>query len=255
MLMNIARAARTSPEAIRRFEQERRILARLDHPRIARLLDGGVDPRGLPFLALEYVVGEPIDRWCDERRASVEARLRLVVEIAGAVQTAHQNLVVHRDLKPSNLLVTAEGEVKLLDFGIAKLLDREEDQPGLTAADGRPMTPTYASPEQVNALAVTTASDVYQLGLLLYEILTGLRPQATETQSLSELVELVCHQEPAPPSRAVLAGHEDGAERAARRGSTPERLSRRYRRDLDAIVGRARGQEGHRGRALRARAF
>ncbi len=234
--------ARSTPAAIRRFEQERHILARLDHPRIARLLDGGLDPRGLPFLVLEHVEGEPIDRWCDRRQAGLEERLRLVVAIAGAVQAAHQRLIVHRDLKPSNLLVTAEGEVKLLDFGIAKLLAAEGDDPGLTATGTGPMTPTYASPEQVNAEPITTASDVYQLGLVAYELVTGVKPQATQTESLSELVELVCRREAGPASRAVMSG-EDAALRAERRGSSPQRLARRCRPDLDAILGRALAKE------------
>jgi len=235
--------------AVRRFEQERRILARLAHPHIAQLLDGGVDDRGLPFLVLELVEGEPVDLFCDRRRATLEERLRLVVEIATALQAAHRNLVVHRDIKPSNVLVTAEGDVKLLDFGIAKLLDPGDDDPLLTATEDRgPMTPTYASPEQVNGEPITTASDVYQLGLLLYELVTGVRPQASRTSSLAELVELVCRHEPEAPSRAMVAGAggESAAERAALRSSTPRRLARRCRPDLDAIVARALAKDPER---------
>jgi len=244
--IKILPSAASSPEAVARFEQERRILGRLSHPHIAHLLDGGVDRRGLPYLVLEYVEGEPIDRYCDRRSAPLEERLRLVVEIAAALQDAHRNLVVHRDIKPSNVLVTGDGDVKLLDFGIAKLLDESLDR-GLTRTDGRPMTPTYASPEQVNGAPITTASDVYQLGLLLYELVTGLRPQASRTSSLAELVELVCRHEPAPPSRAALADGEPSAvERAALRGTTPARLARRSRRDLDAIVARALAKEPER---------
>ncbi len=238
-------SAASSDEAVRRFEQERRILGRLSHPHIAQLVDGGVDPRGLPYLVLEYVEGEPVDAWCDRRRAPLERRLRLVIEIATALQAAHRNLVVHRDIKPSNLLVTADGDVKVLDFGIAKLLDPEPGDAALTRTDSRPMTPTWASPEQVAGAPITTASDVYQLGLLLYELVTGLRPQAARTSSLAELVELVCHQEPPAPSRAVLVDARDAAAaaRAELRASTPAKLARRLRPDLDAIVACALAKE------------
>jgi len=153
--------------------------------------------------------------------------------------------VVHRDIKPSNLLVTAEGDVKVLDFGIAKLLDPEREDAGLTRTDGRPMTPTWASPEQVAGAPITTASDVYQLGLLLYELTTGLRPQAARTSSLAELVDLVCRHEPLAPSRAVLADAADASaeRRAELRASTPAKLARRLRPDLDAIVACALAKE------------
>lgn len=241
-------SAASSREAILRFEQERRILGRLSHPHIAQLVDGGVDSRGLPYLVLEYVEGEPVDTWCDRRRASIDERLGMVVEIATALQAAHRNLVVHRDIKPSNLLVTAEGDVKLLDFGIAKLLDPEGEDVGLTRTDGRPMTPTWASPEQVAGQPITVASDVYQLGLLLYELTTGLRPQASRTSSLAELVDLVCRHDPLPPSRAVRVDDAaaSAAHRAALRGATPARLARRFRPDLDAIVAQALAKDPER---------
>ena len=234
--------AMSSPEEIRRFALERQILARLAHPNIAHLLDGGVDSRGLPYLVMEHVEGAPIDRYCDDRRLSLEARLRLVIDTARAVQAAHRSLVVHRDIKPSNLLVDAGGAVKLLDFGIAKLVDPAAGDGTATAFTARALTPTYASPEQVRGAPITTASDVYQLGLLLFELVSGRRPQEATTVSLAELVRLVCEREPPPLSRAVQEPGIDGTpadELARRRSSTPERLARRCRGDLDAIVARA----------------
>ena len=231
--------AASSGEAIRRFEQERQILARLDHPSIARLLDGGVERRGLPYLVLEHVEGVAVDEHCDRERLAVEERIGLVVEIARAVQAAHRNLVVHRDLKPSNLLVTPEGQVKLLDFGIAKLLESEATPAEATSSLA--MTPACASPEQVRGEAITTASDVYQLGLLLSGLLTGHPPQQASFGSLQALVRAVCEASPPPPSVAVLAplGDRSAAELAALRRSTPVRLARRFRPELDAIVARA----------------
>jgi len=189
-----------SEEMLRRFERERQILASLGHAHIARLLDGGCTADGRPFLAMEYVEGRRIDRYCDEERLDVDARLALFVCVARALEHAHRNLVIHRDVKPSNIVVTGEGEVKLLDFGIAKLLSPSAaDGDALTRTVVRVLTPEYASPEQVRGEPVTTASDVYQLGLLLYELLTGTRAQHVEGTSPQALERAVCEGSPGPP--------------------------------------------------------
>ncbi|MGH7555700.1 MAG: serine/threonine-protein kinase, partial [Longimicrobiales bacterium] len=175
-----------SRERIERFLLERRVLAQLEHPNIARLLDAGVAPDGTPWLAMEYVDGQPIDVWCDARRLDVADRIILFEKVCDAVAYAHRNLVVHRDLKPSNILVTAEGEPRLVDFGIAKLLDKTDPADTLTHTT-HPMTPEYASPEQLRGEAITTASDVYQLGVLLFELLTGRRPHRVAAQRRHEI--------------------------------------------------------------------
>ena len=167
------------PVGSERFRREGTLLARLNHPNIARLLDAGVADGGQPYLVLEYVEGSRIDRYCDERRLSPEARLRLFLDVLVAVSHAHANLIVHRDLKPSNILVTRDGTVKLLDFGIAKLLQEEQSDAGvstLTDAGGRAMTPEYAAQEQIRGEPVTIATDVYTLGVLLYGLLAGRHP-------------------------------------------------------------------------------
>jgi eukaryotic-like serine/threonine-protein kinase len=229
---------------VRRFLAERQILSSLHHPNIARLIDGGTTDRGLPYLALEYVDGVRLTDYCDRERCSVEDRLRLFVEVAKAVQYAHANLIVHRDIKPSNILVTQDGRVKLLDFGIAKLLDPASD-PGvgaLTQTGQRPFTPEYASPEQVRGEAITTASDVYQLGILLYRLLTGERPYNVFTDG-SSLEGTITETRPTAPS--IVARRCD-REIAVDRSSTPERLSRRLRGDLDTIVLKALRKEPQR---------
>jgi len=215
-----------------RFRAERRILAGLDHPGIARLIDGGVSEDGRPYLVMEYVEGEPITRYADRKRLSIDDRLKLAVQVCEAVAFAHRHLVVHRDIKPSNVLVaeTDNGpRVKLLDFGIAKLLDAE---PGLTLTDaeGRVMTPEYAAPEQVRGEAVTTATDVYALGVLLYELLTGTRPYQLESR-VRQAVELaILEATPTEPSTAVTGAAAEA------RAMEPTRLKRRLRGDLDQIV-------------------
>jgi serine/threonine-protein kinase len=226
-----------SDEIVARFVRERQILARLEHPAIARLLDGGVTLDGRPYFVLEHVEGLPITAQCDRRRAGVEERLRLVVTVCRAVQHAHRNLVVHRDLKPSNVLVTAAGEVKLLDFGIAKLLAEEQGGATATVLGGaRLLTPEYASPEQVAGAPVTTASDVYQLGVLLYELLTGVRPHADAARRAGGRAAALRAVVEVEPRRPSTVARQLGAEAAAARGATAERLARRLKGDLDAVV-------------------
>jgi eukaryotic-like serine/threonine-protein kinase len=242
----------------RRFLEERQMLASLQHPHIARLLDGGIDAGGAPFLAMEYVEGEPIDRYCTGRRLGIEARLRLFLDVCDAVHHAHSNLIVHRDLKPSNILVTETGQVKLLDFGIAKLLspDVPGAEPALTRTGMRALTPEYASPEQVRGQTVTTASDVYALGVVLYELLTGQRPYGATARSPHDLERAVCETDPVRPSlmvrragrRATDVGGSGSARHAAEvpsAGPAPAGIAdaRRLRGDLDDIVLKALRKE------------
>jgi serine/threonine-protein kinase len=190
-----------SPEVLRRFKTERQILATLEHPNIARLLDGGSMDSDLPYVVMEYVEGVPIDEYCRNHDLDLREKLTLFARVCEAVQYAHRNLIVHRDLKPSNILVTSNGDVKLLDFGIGKLLDTRavlHTVPMTRAAD-RLMTPEYASPEQVRGEPVSTATDIYSLGVVLYELLAGNRPFVFETATLSEAERIVCEREPAPP--------------------------------------------------------
>jgi non-specific serine/threonine protein kinase/serine/threonine-protein kinase len=189
-------------EVIRRFRHERQILASLDHPNIARLLDGGTTEDGVPFFVMEYIEGEPMDDYCHDRNLSVAGRLKLFRAVCAAVHYAHQNLVIHRDLKPGNILITKEGVPKLLDFGIAKILDPESFDltAARTATWARPMTPAYASPEQVRGLPLTTSSDVYSLGVILYELLTGQRPYEVRGTSHRDIEKIVCEVEPERPS-------------------------------------------------------
>ncbi|HSG09914.1 MAG TPA: serine/threonine-protein kinase [Longimicrobiales bacterium] len=230
------------PDARSRFLAERQILARLSHPNIASLLDGGVADDGRPYFVLEHVDGSPLDVYCDERRLGVVERLRLFIHVCEAAQYAHQNLVVHRDLKPANILVTPDGTPKLLDFGIAKLLD-EHAFGGLstgTQLGVRALTPDYASPEQFRGGAVTPASDVYQLGLLLYELLAGSLPSPPTTPSAEDVDAAVEARARTSPSAAVTRWTSQASSEAERcaalRGSTPSRLARRLKGDLDDIV-------------------
>ena len=242
---------RDSPDAEElhtRFLAERQILASLNHPNIAQLLDGGVTDGQLPYLVMEYVDGVPITTYCDRQHLGIPERLHLFREVCAAVHHAHQNLVIHRDIKPSNILVGEDRRVKLLDFGIAKLLNPTlgpDDQP-MTQTEWRVMTPEYASPEQIRGDSLTTASDVYALGVVLYELLSGRRPHPITGGSVHELAQRILQREPALPSVAVSRPESNGPSVASgdgtpqaiveARGLSPDRLRRRLEGDLDAIV-------------------
>ncbi|MBS1850282.1 MAG: protein kinase [Acidobacteria bacterium] len=234
---------------LRRFKNERQIMASLEHPNIARLLDGGATETGLPYLVMEYIEGQPIDEYCDTHRLNLQERLQLFVQVCSAVQYAHQNLIIHRDLKPGNILVTADGTPKLLDFGIAKLLAPElffqTVDPGVTGQ--RAMTPEYASPEQVMGEAITTASDVYTLGVILYRLLTGHPPYHLRHLSPLEIARLISDSAPEKPSSVVLKSveipHGEGEvlrltpdSVSSTREGRPALLRRRLAGDLDNIV-------------------
>ena len=235
------------PERVRQFRTERQILAWLEHGNIARLLDGGTSDDGLPYLVMEYVEGVPIDHHCDARRLGVADRLRLFLVVCDAVSHAHRSLIVHRDIKPTNILVTRAGVPKLLDFGIARLaLEGAGGEAGITRGPGRMMTPDYASPEVVRGGQVTTSADVYALGVLLYELLTGRRPLRFATMSTAEIERVVCHVEPPPASVAVAEAGPAGPsadERAAARGTTPPRLRGELSGDLDVILATAMAKD------------
>ena len=240
-------------DLLRRFQLERQVLSALDHPGIARLYDAGETADGLPYFVMEYVEGMPVDRYCDSHRLRIEERLTLFQKVCEAVHHAHQNLVVHRDLKPSNIIISAQGQPKLLDFGIAKLLN-----PGLavhgdvpTAPDRRVMTPEYASPEQILGHPISTASDIYSLGVLLYQLVSGHRPYRLQSRHMIEMERVICEQEPEKPSTAISRVEVEEIELptgdtatdtvtpesvSRTRGGRPERLRRRLQGDIDNIV-------------------
>ena len=247
--LKLIRGGFVTEDAVRRFRLEREILARLEHPNIARLLDGGLTETGWPYFVMEYVAGASIAAYCDEHKQSISERLALFQSVCRAVHYAHQNLIVHRDLTPNNILVTDDGQAKLLDFGIAKLLD-EASSPWtmpVTEKGVRLMTPEYASPEQVRGEPVTTASDVYQLGVVLYELLTGHRPYQLPSRVLHEIVQVICGEDPEKPSTAVTSARViEDADCSTKpvtpeavcqaRNTTLERLRRYLSGDLDNIV-------------------
>src|SRR5579859_4568501 len=229
---------------LRRFTNERTILARLDHPNVARLLDGGASADGLPYVVMEFVDGLPIDRYCERAALSIRERLKLFRTVCAAVQYAHQNLIVHRDLKPGNILVTADGQPKLVDFGIAKILDMRQEHEAESPRTVLPMmTPEFASPEQLRGEPVTTASDLYSLGVVMYGLLTGHRPYGAADRPAHEMLRMVCEVDPPRPSTIVPNGlgvSEEGTKPSdesarARRGRL-RRLRRALQGDLDSIV-------------------
>jgi len=240
-LLNAALIGRVGEE---RFKREGTILARLTHPHIARLIDAGLSSTGQPYLVLEHIDGRHIDRFCDEERLGIEDRIRLFLDVQSAVAHAHASLIVHRDLKPSNVLVTTGGRVKLLDFGIAKLLEGDTGEHAATrlTLDGDvAMTPKYAAPEQVTGGPITTATDVYALGVLLFELLTGRHPTGIEARSAAEFVDAIAKKEPLRLPAAVGNPEDsaDGVALAAARATTPDRLRRMLRGDLETILGKA----------------
>ncbi len=218
--IKIVKPGANREEIIRRFRNERQTLAALDHPHIVKLLDGGTTEQGWPYLVMDFVDGVPIDEYCRQRQLAIRGRLELFRTICSAVAYAHSHKVIHRDLKPGNILITPDGVVRLLDFGIAKVLDPDYAHATLTTGDRRPMTPEYASPEQISGQPITSASDIYSLGVLLYELLTGNRPHHGSSASWSEIQRMICEEEPIKPSDAV--------------GATD--LRRSLQGDLDIIV-------------------
>ena len=226
------------PEVRRRFLSERQILATFDHPHIAKMYEGGTTKNGYPYLVMEYIDGSPIDRYCDQNRLSIRRRLELFNQVCSAVQYAHRNLVVHRDLKPSNILVTAEGVPKLLDFGIAKLLAPEEFPLTIeaTATGAGPLTPNYASPEQIRGERITTSSDLFSLGVLLYRLITGRLPFDRRARSREKLAELTAKEIPTKPSAAIGESSGPGTADSSLWSTDPGSHRRDVRGDLDNIV-------------------
>ena len=210
--LKLVRLGMESADVQARFRSERQILARLQHPHIARLLDGGLTDAGHPYFAMEYVDGRALGLYCDQAGLSIADRLRLFLQVCEAVEHAHRNLIVHRDLKPSNILVTAEGQVMLLDFGIAKVLDASGDSSEaltVTRGDARALTPRYAAPEQLQGGPITTATDVYSLGIVLYELLSGRHPYRLRGLSASDVERVLLNDEPEPLSKAVGRDEDD----------------------------------------------
>jgi len=257
--IKLVHAGEASGFVIGRFKNERQILASLDHPNIARLLDGGATDEGVPYFVMELVEGQPIDKYCDSHKLGIPARLKIFLQVCSALEYAHQHQIIHRDIKPANILVTAEGVPKLLDFGIAKILDSSlsAEAVGRTQTAFRAFTPEYASPEQIKAEPISTASDVYSLGVLLYELLSGHRPYRLKTRTPAEIERAICEEEPLKPSTVVTRVEEqtlaDGTttsitpeEISGARDSDPKRMHSRLMGDLDAIVMTALRKEPHR---------
>ncbi|MBK8268806.1 MAG: serine/threonine protein kinase [Planctomycetes bacterium] len=243
--IKVVKRGMDSEEILNRFSLERRTLASLNHPRIARLFDGGATDDGRPYLVMEYVKGDPIGQFCDERRLNIDARLLIFCNVCDAVGFAHQNLVVHRDLKPGNILVDDDREPKLLDFGISKVLVGTGSTE-VTIADDRRYTPEYASPEHVLGESLSTAADIYSLGVILYELLSGRQPLRFTSRSAAEIERVVRNVIPSPPSETystgqkvdstVSSGGQDVMCRASLRGESPNRFAPSTFWGLDTIV-------------------
>ena len=241
--LKFVRAGQYSNEVFNRFKNERQILAGLDHPNLAKLLDGGTSEEGMPYFVMELIDGQPITEYCSEQDLSIRERLKLFLQVCAGVHYAHQRLIIHRDIKPGNILVTADGIPKLLDFGIAKIVEsgQEAGMPDLTLTSFRILTPRYASPEQMKGEAMTIATDVYSLGVIMYELLAGRSPYQLVNGSTQEFAQEVCEREPLKPSLAVLRAREGQGrspekESRAFREISHEKLSRQLRGDIDNIV-------------------
>lgn len=242
----VIRRGMNTPSNIARFKRERAILANLDHPGIAKLLDGGITEDGLPYMVMEYVEGTPLYDYCDDKRLSIQERLTLFKSICDAVQHAHQNAIIHRDLKPSNILVTGQDQIKILDFGIAKLVEPESTEQTLyqTQTGARLLTLGYAAPEQVKGKNITTATDTYTLGILLFELLTGAHLHNLEDKNFSEIEQVIRTQTPPTPSAKIKKLPRKQQEDAAvNRNSDPSSLIDMLQGDLDAIVTKALRKE------------
>ena len=235
--IKFVRAGQFGNSVFARFKSERQILAGLDHPNLARLLDGGATEDGIPYLVMELIEGQLITAYCSTKNLPLRKRLQLFLQVCSAVHYAHQHLVIHRDIKPQNIMVTTDGIPKLLDFGIARILepDSTDSLADLTATGFRALTPRYASPEQIKGEAMTTATDVYSLGVVLYELLTGVGPYEMASVAVQDLPRIVCEKEVQKPSLAVVHAGKPPVLQAFR-DVTPEKLSRQLRGDLDNIV-------------------
>jgi predicted Ser/Thr protein kinase len=238
--LKIVRSESATEEVLRRFRREREILEALDHPNIARILDGGTTDDGIPYLVMDYVDGQPIDKYCEERQLDLDERLQLFRAVCAAVHFAHENRIVHRDLKPTNILVTNDGVVKLLDFGISRLASEgPEGATALTRSDLLLMTPEYASPEQVSGQPATPATDVYALGVVLYELLTGRRPYRMRSRVFREIVRVICEEAPTRPSTAVLEKPDNLDGEQSLRAATMPDLQKRLTGNIDCILMKA----------------
>jgi serine/threonine protein kinase len=241
--LKFVRAGQYSGEVFNRFKNERQILAGLDHPNLAKLLDGGTSEEGMPYFVMELIDGQPITEYCNQHQLAIRERLKLFLQVCAGVHYAHQHLIIHRDIKPGNILVTADGIPKLLDFGIAKIVEsgQSADAPDATLTSSRILTPRYASPEQIKGEAMTIATDVYSLGVVMYELLTGRSPYELVNGNTQEFAQEVCEREPQKPSLAVLrsSAAEDGSPEnrsGAFREISHEKVSKQLRGDIDNIV-------------------